>query len=230
MFRNREDAATQLAARFSGRKLQDPLILAIPRGGIVTGIVLARELDAELDVILARKLRCPGYPELALGAISESGAVHLKPSADDILAERQDYLAGERRHQLEEIAGRRLIFRDVRAAASVAGRSVVVTDDGVATGSTMIASLQTVRAQHPKELIVAIPVAPKATIVELKRWADEVVCVLAAEHFYSVGQFYQHFEPVDDEQAVHLLRRAVDLRERRRSSGEGNSGEYQQTA
>ncbi len=213
MFRNREEGAKQLASRLAGRKLHEPLVLAIPRGGVVTGAVLARELGGELDVVLARKLRCPGHPELAVGAISESGAVHLNASADDILAERQDYFAAERRHQLEEIARRQLIFRDARAAASVAGRSVIVTDDGVATGSTMIAALQTIRAQHPKELIVAVPVAPKDTIAELKRWADEVVCVMAADHFYAVGQYYTHFEPVEDEEAVQLLRRTFEKTE-----------------
>ena len=213
MFLNREDGAQHLAKLLVGRSLCDPIILAIPRGGIVIGAVLARELHAELDVILARKLRCPGHPELALGAVSETGAVYLNPSADDILVERQDYLASERQHQLEEIARRQCVFRDVRPAASLAGRSVIVTDDGVATGATMISALQSVRTQHPRELIVAVPVASKEAARELSRWADEVLCVLFAEHLYSVGQFYVDCEPVEDEVAVQLLRRALRSRD-----------------
>ena len=209
MFRDREDAALQLAKLFEGKELDNPLVLAIPRGGLVTGVILAQALDAELDVVLSRKLRCPGHPELALGAISESGDVHLNPSADDILAARQGYLAEERKHQLEEIAQRQCIFREVRTAAPIAGRSVIVTDDGAATGSTILAAMQTVRSQNPKELIVAVPVAPADTIRELKKWADQVVCVLAVEHFYAVGQFYTDFEPVEDEEAVRLLRRGM---------------------
>jgi len=120
-------------------------VLAIPRGGVVTGAVLARELGAELDVVLARKLRAPGQPELAIGAIAESGDVYLNPELEGLSGEWEDYLVEERRYQLAEIARRKKLFRAARPAASVAGRSVIVADDGIATGSTMIAALKVVR-------------------------------------------------------------------------------------
>src|SRR6516162_1036649 len=123
MFRDREDAARQLAEKLKGRKLQHPLVLAIPRGGVVTGAVLARELGAELDVVLARKLRAPGQPELAVGAVAENGRVYLNHNARAFLDLPDKYLADERRHQLAEIARRKKLFRAVRPQAPAAGRS-----------------------------------------------------------------------------------------------------------
>ncbi len=147
MFHNREDAARQLAEKFKGRELSDPLVLAIPRGGVVTGAVLARELGADLDVVLSRKLRAPWQPELALGAISEDGQVYLTRYAREDLGLAPEYLASERRHQVAEIVRRKQLVRGVRPRAAIAGRSVIVTDDGIATGATMIAALQVVKAK-----------------------------------------------------------------------------------
>src|SRR6516165_5475569 len=197
MFRNREDAAYQLAEKLKGREMHDPLVLAIPRGGVVTGAVLARELSAELDVVLSRKLRAPMQAELAVGAISEDGRVYLNHHAEEVVDLRDEYLAEERRHQLGEIARRKKLFRGVRPAAPVAGRSVIVTDDGIATGSTMIAALQTVRSQNPREVIVAVPVASPVRLAEVRRWCDEVVCSLAPEVFWATGQFYEDFSQVE---------------------------------
>ena len=150
MFRNREDAAHQLAAEFQGREFVDPLVLAIPRGGVVTGEVLAQELGAELDVVLSRKVRRADQPELAIGAVSEDGRVFLNHYAQQVLDLTEDYLAAECRDQLEEIARRKKLIRGVRPEAPIAGRSVIVTDDGIATGSTMIAALQVVKAQKSR--------------------------------------------------------------------------------
>lgn len=217
MFRNREDGARQLAAKLKGRRLQKPLVLAIPRGGVVTGAALARELEAELDIVLSRKLRAPGQHELAFGAVSEDGTVFLTDFARESLGLTEDDIAHERDRQLEEIARRKTLFRAVRPRASVAGRSVIVTDDGIATGSTMIAALQTVmatavKAQKPRELLVAVPVASPDRLKEIGRWCDEVVCVLAPDMFWAVGQFYDEFQAVEDEQVVEILRRAAGSR------------------
>jgi predicted phosphoribosyltransferase/dienelactone hydrolase len=206
MFRDREDAALRLAAKLKGRELHDPLVLAIPRGGVVTGAVLARELGAELDVVLSRKLRAPEQPELALGAVMEDGQVCLNHHARPFLDELKDYLAAERRHQLGEIARRKKLFRAVRPAAAVAGRSVIVTDDGIATGSTMIAALQTVKAQGAREVIVAVPVGSPDRLEEVRHWCDDVVCLLCPEDFRAIGQFYEDFSQVEDGQAAELLR------------------------
>lgn len=223
MFRNREDAAYQLAQRLKDRKLINPLVLAIPRGGVVTGAVLAKELSAELDVVLSRKLRAPGQPELAVGAISEDGRVYLDPSARDYLDRMQDYLDQERRHQLAEIARRQKLFRAVRPPAPIAGRSVIVTDDGIATGSTMIAGLQTVKEQKPRELIVAVPVAPPDRLPDVGRWCDEVVCLLSPERFWAIGQFYEDFTQVEDEHVVELLRAFGPSNPKRRPATRGPS-------
>jgi predicted phosphoribosyltransferase len=207
MFRNREDAARRLAAKLKDLPLRDPLVLAIPRGGVVTGVVLAQELGAELDVVLARKLRAPGQPELAVGAVSEDGRVYLNPDVREFAEGLADYLAQERRYQLDEIARRAQFLRAMRPAAVVAGRSVIVTDDGIATGSTMIAALQTVQAQRPYEVIVAVPVAPRDRLEEVRRWCDEVICLSVPQPFWAVGQVYADFTPVEDAEVVELLRR-----------------------
>lgn len=209
LFRDREDAARRLAQKFKGRELRDPLVLAIPRGGVVTGAVLARELDAELDVVLSRKLRAPGQPELAIGAVSEDGQVYLNERLEDLIGPFGDYLAREREHQLAEIARRKALFRAARPAATLAGRSVIVTDDGIATGSTMIAALKVARAQGPHELIVAVPVAPPDRLEDVGRWCDEVICLYSPEMFWAIGQFYRDFTQVQDGQAVALLRQFV---------------------
>jgi len=209
MFRNREDAAHQLVQLLKRRELHDPLVLAIPRGGVVTGAVLARELGAELDVVLSRKLRAPMQPELAVGAISEDGNVYLNHYAQDVLDLTEDYLAAERRHQLGEIARRKKLFRKVRPEAPVAGRSVIVTDDGIATGSTMIAALQAIKTQNPLEVIVAVPVASPDRLEEVCRWCDDVVCLLSPENFWAIGQFYEDFQQVEDDEVVRLLREFV---------------------
>ena len=206
MFRDREDAAYQLAHALKNRQLHDPLVLAIPRGGLVLGAVMARELDAELDVILSRKIRAPGQPELAVGAISEEGRIYLSHYAKVFEDLTQDYLDEEQQYQLAEIARRKQVYRAIRPRALMEGRSVIVTDDGIATGSTMIAALQVVRLHHPQELIVAVPVASPDRLAEVQHWCDDVVCLLVPQDFYSVGEFYRDFSQIEDEQAVELLR------------------------
>src|SRR6516164_8122837 len=135
MYRDRADAAHLLAQRFEGRELRNPLVLAVPRGGVVTGAVLADQLGAELDVVLSRKLRAPGRPEVAVGAVAENGRVYLNYLGERFREVMRGYLVGERRFQLAEIARRRQLLRAVRPPAPVAGRSVIVTDDGIATGA-----------------------------------------------------------------------------------------------
>ena len=211
-FQDREDAARQLAERLKNRDFQDPLVLAIPRGGVVTGAVLAQELHAELDVVLSRKLRAPHQPEYAIGAIGEDGRLTLSPDAWLIPGMSEEYLEAEKRHQVGEIARRKRLIRGVRPPARITGRSVVVTDDGIATGSTMIAALQAVRARSPHELIAAAPVAAPERLTEIRRWCDEVVCLLTPASFRAIGEFYARFDQVEDEEVVRLLREAEATR------------------
>lgn len=206
IFRDRDDAARQLAELFRGRQLLDPLVLAIPRGGVATGAVLARELGAELDVVLSRKIRAPYQPEFALGAIGEDGRITLNPGARDVPGVTEEYLEAERQHQLSEIQRRKKLIRAVRPPAQLEGRSVIVADDGIATGSTMIAALQSARARNPRELIAAAPVASPDRLAEVGKWCDETVCLLTPEEFWAIGQFYDDFSPVEDDEVIRILR------------------------
>lgn len=206
MFRDRADAGMQLADLFRDQKLTDPLVLAIPRGGVITGAVLARELGAELDVVLARKLRAPQQPEAAIGAVSELGQVYLNDIASEF-PKLDDYLVKERDFQMAEIARRNQLLRGARPAAPVAGRSVIVTDDGIATGATMIAALRDIRSKRPKELIVAVPVASPAALELVRIWSDDVRCLLSPGDFWAVGHYYEDFRPVEDDEVLELIRK-----------------------
>jgi predicted phosphoribosyltransferase len=205
MFQSREDGAHRLAELFEGRELHDPLVLAIPRGGVVTGAVLAQRLGAELDVTLSRKLRAPGMPEVAVGAISELGDMYLSPDA--ALLASMAYLEDEARHQREEISRRKALFRAVRPPARVAGRTVLVADDGIATGSTMIAALQAARAGGAREVIAASPVGLPGSAETVRPWCDEVVVVTSPPGARSVGQMYRDFHQVEDDEALSILER-----------------------
>jgi len=211
MFSSREDAALQLAQKLKGRSFQQPLILAIPRGGVAAGAILAQELGAELDVVLSRKLHAPGQPELAIGAVGEDGRVYLNDYAREFQDLPEDYIAGETRQQLAEIERRKTLFRDLRPVAPIEGRSVIVTDDGIATGSTMIAALQAAKLQNPRELIVAVPVVSPERMPEIRRWCDDLVYLLAPEEFWAIGQFYEDFSQIADDEVVALLQRANSL-------------------
>lgn len=214
IFTDREEAAWMLVERLREEGLggpgwtgtSQPLVLAIPRGGVEIGAVLARGLNAELDVVLSRKLRAPHQPELALGAVSESGDVYLNHFAAALTETGDAYIEAERQHQLAEIARRRELYRGVRPQAPVAGRTVILTDDGIATGATMIAALRTVRAAGPARVVVATPVGSPERLETIRSLCDRLVCLEAPEAFWAIGQFYRDFSPVEDTRVVELLR------------------------
>jgi putative phosphoribosyl transferase len=206
IFNDREEAGWMLVERLRGTFLERPLVLAIPRGGVEIGAVIARGLGAELDVVLSRKLRAPHQPELALGAVSESGEVYLNHFASAMTDVGDASIEAERQRQLMEIARRRKMYRAVRPQAPIAGRSVILTDDGIATGATMIASLRTVRAARVKQIVVAVPVAAADQITAIRPLCDRVECLLEPAAFWAIGQFYRHFEQVPDDRVVELLR------------------------
>lgn len=192
-----------LGEALSGVPLVDPLVLAIPRGGLEVGTPIAQALRAELDVVLSRKLRSPDQPELALGAVSESGEVYVDDGAWD---PADHYLEAERRRELDQIEKCRRQFRAVRPKARAAGRSVILVDDGIATGSTMAAALRTARSEGPKELIVAVPVASSDRLAVIGRLCDRVVCLYEPAIMWAIGQFYDDFDQVSDERSIDLLR------------------------
>lgn len=222
LFRDRVDAGRRLVGCFAGRELLNPLILAVPRGGVPVGEVLAGALDAELDVVIVRKLRSPYQPELALGAISEGGTLYLNADALEEYeqGEIEEYLEKEKQYQLGEISRRQKLLRRVRPRAPICGRSVVVVDDGVATGATIIAALQILRPEQPAELVVAVPVGSPDRLAAVQRYCDEVVCPCPSDSFSAVGQFYEDFSAVEDEEVVAILARTYQAKE---ASSHGSS-------
>lgn len=208
-FADRAEAGRLLAERLRDEAARRPVVLAIPRGGVEVGAALAAALGAELDVVLARKLRAPLQPELAIGAVSEDGTVHMVRGWDTVPGVTPSMIEEERDIQLREMARRRSMVRGVRPAVPLAGRHVIVTDDGIATGATMIAALQTVRGSHAAYVTVAVPVASPDRLSEIRPLCDRLVCLLSPTSFMAVGQFYGSFDQVEDDRVVDLLRAAT---------------------
>src|SRR5690606_10041789 len=213
-FKDRFDAARQLAERLSQYRGENPLILGIPRGAVPMAAEIAQALEGEVDVILVHKLGAPGQPELAIGSIDETGAVYLADhaSAMDIPS---SYLEQEKAAQLKLLRERRRLYTESRPARDPRGRIVIIVDDGIATGSTMIAALRSVRRQSPQKVIVATAVAPPDTIRKLRHEADDVVCLHTPDWFLAVGDFFEDFTPVTDEEVVKVLQQAHHSQEER---------------
>ncbi len=206
MFDDRNDAARKLAVRLERYKGQNPLALGIPRGAVPMACVVADALQGEVDVVLVRKLRAPGNPEFAVGAVEESGWAFAAPHARSAGAD-EVYLEREEQTQLELIRQRRAQYTAHRPRIDPAGRTVIVIDDGLATGSTMIAALHAIREQRPARLICAVPVSPPDTLAEVSKHADETVCLETPLNFHAVGQFYREFHQVEDSDVVAALER-----------------------
>lgn len=206
-FRDREEAAHRLAGRLRAYKGQNPLILAIPRGAMPMGKILAEELDGELDVVLVHKLGAPGNPEYAIGAVSETGEVVRRKEAESEGIPGV-WVEEEKERQLAVLRARRARYTPERAPADPEGRVVIVVDDGIATGATFKAALRVVRAKKPRKLIAAVAVAPPASLAEIERLADEVVCLESEALFFAVGQFFDDFRQVEDDEVVAILRQA----------------------
>lgn len=205
LFANRLDAAHRLTQRLQGRALEHPLVLAIPRGGVPIGAAMAQALHADLDVVLARKLRHPFHSEYAVGAVGEDGEVVWNQEALDNSSVTMDQLQQEYRHQMREIRRRRELFRQGQPPLSMSGRSVILTDDGLATGSTALAALHVIRSQNPKEIILAVPVAAPERLAMVAEHCNECICLLTPDDFQAVAQFYEDFSEVTDEQVQRLL-------------------------
>ncbi len=206
-FRDREQAAHQLARKLGAYKGLDPLILAIPRGALPMGKILADELDGELDVVLVRKLGAPGEPEYAIGAVSETGEVVLRnePDVEGIL---RFWVEEEKERQLAVLRARRARYTPERPPADPRDRVVILVDDGIATGATFRAALRVVRSRQPSRLIAAIAVAPRPSLAEIEALADEVVCLETPLLFFAVSQFFDDFREVKDDEVVAILREA----------------------
>jgi len=203
-FRNREEAASQLASRLERYRSARPVVLGIPRGGVPMAALIASQLGADLDVMLVHKLRAPFQPELAIGSIDEAGRVYLTPFATEIGID-EAAIAAEKRVQLVLLEQRRQRYTAARARVPLAGRTVILVDDGLATGATAIAAARAARADGAARVIVAAGVASPETITRLREDADDVVCLYAPAAFGAVGEFFADFSEVTDDDVVRHL-------------------------
>jgi putative phosphoribosyl transferase len=206
-FRDRFDAGRYLAAAlppYAGRS--DVLVLALPRGGVPVGYEVARALNAPLDVMLVRKLGVPGHEELAMGAIASGGIRILSDELVRAFGIPEHVVASIAANEAGELERQERAYRDDRAPAEVKNRTVILVDDGLATGSTMRAAAAAVRAQHPQRLVIAVPVAPAETCAALQSEADEVICAWTPDPFFAVGNWYDDFSQISDQDVRQLLR------------------------
>jgi putative phosphoribosyl transferase len=210
IFENRREAGQKLAERLLRFKESDPVVLALVRGGLPIGYEIAKALSAPLDIVLVRKIGAPYQPEFALGAVvdGDKPEIVVNPDVTDIVGFPRDYIAEEAKRQLAEIERRRTLYLQGRARAEVKGKTAIVVDDGIATGSTTRAALHSVRRQQPARLVLAVPVAPPSSLEALRADADEVVCLDTPEPFVAIGCFYKDFHQVEDAEVIALLDRA----------------------
>jgi putative phosphoribosyl transferase len=208
LFSDRRDAGRQLAARLASLRGSDPVVLALPRGGVPIGAEIAKTLDAVLDVVLVRKIGVPFEPELALGAIvdGETPELLIDDQLMALLAVPERHVEQQRIRQLKEIERRRRLYVEGRPPIAVAGRTAIVVDDGIATGYTMRAALSAIRRRGPQQLVLAVPVAPPETIAALAAAVDEIVCLATPDQFGAIGQFYADFRQIEDAEVIALLR------------------------
>ncbi len=205
-FVDRAEAGRLLAAELTEWRGHKAVVLGIPRGGIIVAREVARALEGELDVVLAHKLGAPNHAELAVGSVAEDGKLFLNDAVVRDLGVSDDYIQHEKGRQLAQLQRRIAMIRRVRPKVPLKGKMVIVTDDGVATGATTQAALWAVRAERPAYLIGAIPVGPEDTIGRLAGDVDEMLCLRTPALFAAVGQFYERFYPVEDEDMLRVLR------------------------
>ncbi len=204
LFTDRREAGARLAAALEPLRGRDVVVLGIPRGGVEVAAVVADALPAPLDVVIPRKLGAPGNPELGVGAVAE-GVEVLDERLVRVLGVDQHYLDEEIAAQQEEIARRSAAYRQGRGPVDLRGKVAVVVDDGVATGGTAVAALRWARAKGAGRVVLAVPVAPPDAVERLGKEADEVVVLATPEPFYAVGQWYQDFPQISDQEVVELL-------------------------
>jgi predicted phosphoribosyltransferase len=210
-FRDRSEAGRKLAVRLSAyANRPDVMVLALPRGGVPVGLEVAQALHAPLDVFLVRKLGVPGQEELAMGAIASGGVRVLNGALVRALGVPKETIAAVVDRELRELERRERAYRDERPAPDVRGRTIILVDDGLATGSTMRAAVAALRKQGPARIVVAVPVGAVETCAGLQAKADEVVCVYTPDPFYAVGAWYRDFSQTTDEEVRDLLNRAAD--------------------
>lgn len=205
IFKDREEAGRMLAKALREYKGQDVVVLAVPRGGVVVGYYVAKELGCPLDVVVPRKLGAPYQPELAIGAVAEDGTTVLNEELIESLDVPKSYIDRKIKEEIHEIKRRVSLYRSGKPAIPVENKIAILVDDGLATGATMKAAIRFVKKLNPKAIIVAVPVAPPETVENIKQEVDKVVCLSTPVPFYAIGQFYEQFDQVEDEEVIRLL-------------------------
>ena len=209
MFRDRTDAGRQLARALAGKSLPDPVVLALPRGGVPVAAEVAHALKAPLDLLLVRKIGAPFQRELAVAAVAEGGALAINEDVLDEVGADHGYVERQAQAEVREIERRRALYMGARPPTPVAGRSAIVIDDGIATGATMRAALRLLRERRPARIVLAVPVAPPDTVESMRPLVDDLVCLEAPPYFHAVGAHYGDFEQVDDATVRDLLAAAA---------------------
>lgn len=213
-FLDRREAGRLLGEELMKTNWRDPVVLALPRGGVPVGFEVAKALRAPLDVLLVRKIGAPGHPEFAIGAVVDGADPQLvvNDEAALILGPSSNYLEAEKERQLVEIERRRKRYLGGRAAVPTEGRTVIVVDDdGIATGSTVKVALKGLRRSGADRVVLAVPVAPGSAVEALRNEADDVICLSMPEPFHAVGLHYVDFEQTSDEEVIHLLNAAAAM-------------------
>lgn len=204
-FRNRQEAGQRLAEKLAGYGDEDVVIMALPRGGVPVAFEIAKELQAPLDVVVVRKVGVPGHEELAMGAVASGGVLVRNDDIISALGIGEDVVEASAEAKRREVSARESAFRGDRETPDLKDRTVIVVDDGIATGSTMRASLRALRQSGAERLVVAVPVASETACQEMRELADEVLCLIATDQLIAVGQWYLNFDQVSSEEVVELL-------------------------
>jgi len=214
-FENRTVAGRALGVRLAALNLVRPVVLALPRGGVPVGLEVARALDAPLDLLLVRKIGVPWQPELAVAAVMDGAepVVVVEPHIQAETGVKQDFIDRRAREELEEIERRRHTYLAGRPAIALTGRTAIVVDDGIATGTTVRAALRGLRRRNPARLVLAVPVAPPDTVAALRAEVDDLVCLAQPSFFGAIGYFYRDFHQLSDDEVVTALRQAPPVGE-----------------
>lgn len=204
MFKDRNEAAILLANKLEKYINADGVVLAVPRGGLPIGSTIAKALDFPLEVVLSKKIGHPRNPEFAIGSVSLHGAI----VNDGVLDVSTEYIQNEANRIQRNLKEKFKLYMGKRKQINLKDKTVIIVDDGIATGNTLLATIDSIRKDEPKEIIVAVPVASPSSVTKFSKIVDEFICLLIPENFMGVGQFYMNFYPVSDEEAIDLLNEA----------------------
>jgi putative phosphoribosyl transferase len=218
-FRDREDAGRQLAERLVGYRGEDPIIFALPRGGVPVGYEISHALEAPLEAFIARKLGAPNQPELGIGAVAQDGSRVLNERIVQEIGVSEEYIERIAAEEMAEAERRLELFRGDRPEPEVRGRTAILVDDGIATGVTTKAAIEALRRRGARRLVLAVPVCAAQTAESLRQEVDELICLEAPSNLMAIGLWYQYFVQTSDEEVIELLERARRKQEGRHRNG-----------